>query len=255
MASTSIDPSFFPTPSPPPPGQQQPVKPPPNSSNLYLVTFLATLFLLLFVSCAIVLRSYVMRRRLRRRIEEAHALGIVLTPRAQGSKRRRFGAKPKMFDVWISEGGCKWNDIMPLMAQPLLVKRRYKDKPAPPSSDPEAPANESPPVDVPNSTMPRSAVVPSASSRAVTIIHSLFHRRTSPPPTQPLIAQPEKPLYRIRTEMLQVGVLVAMPSRPLLDDNSTEKQSMQDGYDDEQNLPELVIGVTRMYYRPPKTPS
>ena len=53
-----------------------------------------------------------MRRRLRRRIEEAHALGIVLAPRTQGSKRRRFGAKPKMFDVWISEGGCKWNEIM-----------------------------------------------------------------------------------------------------------------------------------------------
>ncbi|KIK06189.1 hypothetical protein K443DRAFT_674467 [Laccaria amethystina LaAM-08-1] len=194
-----------------------------------------------------------MRRRLRRRIEEAHALGIVLAPRTQGSRRRRFGAKPKMFDVWIEEGGCKWNEITPLMAQPLLVKRRYKDKPAPPSSDPQAPANESPPVHLPNSTThSRSAVVPSASSRAATIIRSLF-RRTSPPPEQPLIAQPEKPLYRIRTEMLQVAVLVAMPSRPL-DNNSTEKRSTQDGYDDEQILPELVMGVTRIYY-PPKTSS
>ena len=142
------------------------------------------------------------------------------------------------------------------MAQPLLVKRRYKDKPVPSSSDPQTPANESPPVDVPNSTThSHSAMVPSASSRAVTIIGSLFRRTTPPPPEQPLIAQPEKPLYRIRTEMLQVGVLVAMPSRPLLDNNSTEKQSTQDGYDDEQNLPELVIGVTRMHYRPPKTSS
>lgn len=140
------------------------------------------------------------------------------------------------------------------MAQPLLVKRRYKDKPAPPSSDPQSPANESPPVHIPNSTtQSRSALVPSASSRAATIIRSLL-RRTSPPPEQPLIAQPEKPLYRIRTEMIQVAVLVAMPSRPL-DDNSTEKRSMQDGYDDEQNLPELVIGVTRIYHRPPKTSS
>jgi len=53
--------------------------------------------------------------------------------------------------------------------------------------------------------------------------------------------------------MLQVAVLVAMPSRPPLDNNSTEKHSTQDDYDDEQNLPELVMGTTRVYYRPPKT--
>lgn len=76
------------------------------------VTFLATLFLLLFVSCAIVLRSYVLRRRFQRRLDEAMAAGILLAPRAQGSRKRRFGTKPKFFDAWIAEGGETWDGMM-----------------------------------------------------------------------------------------------------------------------------------------------
>lgn len=66
------------------------------------MTFLATLFLLLLVSCAIVLRSYILRRRYQRQIENALALGIVLTPRAPGSKRKRFGVRPHMYESWIA---------------------------------------------------------------------------------------------------------------------------------------------------------
>lgn len=75
------------------------------------VTFLATLFLLLFVSCAIILRSYVLRRRYQRRLEEAVAAGLVLTPRAPSSRQARFGVKPKMFEFWFKNGAEQWVDI------------------------------------------------------------------------------------------------------------------------------------------------
>lgn len=84
--------------------------PPPHSKSIS-VTFLATLFLLLFVSCAIVLRSYILRRRFQRHLDEAMAAGILLAPRSQGSRRRRFGSKPKLFDAWFSEGGDSWEEI------------------------------------------------------------------------------------------------------------------------------------------------
>ena len=68
------------------------------------LTFLATLFVLLFVSCAIVLRSFFLRRRLRRDIELQIAAGI-LPPEAALHFHRGvidFGEKPKLWDVAIT---------------------------------------------------------------------------------------------------------------------------------------------------------
>ncbi|TFK28080.1 hypothetical protein FA15DRAFT_701451 [Coprinopsis marcescibilis] len=132
-----------------------------NNSNLYLVTFLATLFLLLFVSCVIVLRSYILRRRYQRQINLALANGIILTPRAQGSRRRKLGTRPRMYENWIAplfvggpanpaegqaedeittekgettgiyEGRAfsrgRWCDMLPVTVQTVIVKRRVKD--------------------------------------------------------------------------------------------------------------------------------
>ncbi|GJJ12136.1 hypothetical protein Clacol_006377 [Clathrus columnatus] len=117
---------------------------PTQSSTLYLFTFLATLLLLLAVSCAIVIRSFILRRRFRRRIEEAIAAGVLipgtLDDTALGgmgrSRRRDFGEKPKMWEVWIDESSDlhpsnyhkrdslgknegKWGDIMPVSAMML----------------------------------------------------------------------------------------------------------------------------------------
>jgi len=75
------------------------------------VTFLATLFLLLFLSCAIILRSFILRRRYQRRLEEAMAAGLVLTPRTPGSRQTRFGVKPKIFDSWFINGDEKWAEV------------------------------------------------------------------------------------------------------------------------------------------------
>jgi hypothetical protein len=81
-------------------------------STTISITFLATLFLLLFVSSGIVLRSYILRRRFQRQIDEAVAAGFLLSPRAQGSRKRHFGAKPKIYNSWVTSGGHKWSEMM-----------------------------------------------------------------------------------------------------------------------------------------------
>lgn len=85
----------------------------------------------------LIYRSFILRRRFRRRIEEAIAAGVLIpgslddaTIGGMGRSRRRdFGEKPKLWEVWIDEPGQphreghsrrdslgknegKWEDIM-----------------------------------------------------------------------------------------------------------------------------------------------
>ncbi|KAL5482562.1 hypothetical protein ACEPAI_9156 [Sanghuangporus weigelae] len=105
-----------------------------TTSSLYLFTFLATLLLLLAISCAIVIRSLVIRRRFQRRVQEALAEGYVFPPNAGpgattglgalgAAARRRFdvGEKPKMWDAHIApppppdeSKEMKWENLMPV---------------------------------------------------------------------------------------------------------------------------------------------
>ncbi|KAI0345792.1 hypothetical protein BDW22DRAFT_1353386 [Trametopsis cervina] len=113
------------------------------SSTLYLLTFLATLFVLLTVSCAIVLRSFLIRRRFRLQIQQQIALGL-LPPEALGPKRN-FGEKPKLWDVHLGshdendmEEYEGWEDVIPVAARiahdPTLPSAETKD--TPPTTDP-----------------------------------------------------------------------------------------------------------------------
>lgn len=92
-----------------------PVRRSNHSSNSF--TFLATLFLLLFVSCAIILRSFILRRRFRQRVEAAILAGVLHPSHGiyLGSLHN-FGEKPKMWDTWVAGTGGKgrnaWRDIM-----------------------------------------------------------------------------------------------------------------------------------------------
>ncbi len=107
----------------------------PCHQSLYLFTFLTTLLLLLAVSCGIVLRSFILRRRFRRRVEAAIAAGVLLPEQVDALRRRGpiLGEKPKLYEVHI-EGGHKegyepsspvifdhedWSNIM--VCQPLRV--------------------------------------------------------------------------------------------------------------------------------------
>ncbi|KAH9891637.1 hypothetical protein C8Q73DRAFT_791989 [Cubamyces lactineus] len=71
-------------------------------------TFLATLFLLLAISSAIIMRGIFLRRRFRRRLEEAIAAGVLLSPiddgpggagRSGGGRRKL--KRPTLFDVTV----------------------------------------------------------------------------------------------------------------------------------------------------------
>ncbi|OCH89367.1 hypothetical protein OBBRIDRAFT_835852 [Obba rivulosa] len=75
-----------------------------SSATLYLYTFLATLLLLLSVSAAIVLRSYVLRRRARAAIAEAIANGTYVPPPAVVAATQ---PKPVLSDVWIGSRGAE----------------------------------------------------------------------------------------------------------------------------------------------------
>ncbi|KAG5716719.1 hypothetical protein E4T56_gene16125 [Termitomyces sp. T112] len=191
-----------------------------NSSNLYLITFLATLFLLLFVSCAIVLRSFVLRRRYQQHLDEAYTAGIMLAPQAQGSRKRRYGHKPKLYTSWVAQGGGeKWMDMMPVSALPFQAKRRKNTH-----------RSSSKQVQEPPSTPPSRSVWP------------LFrHDRIIRPPT--IVTNSEK---SVRVDRLQVSVLIAMPSPNKPSDNS---RSSIDKGSDEDSIPNVVFGVTRIPYK------
>lgn len=71
-------------------------------------TFLSTLFLLLLVSTAIVLRSFLLRRRYRMGLQE-QLDDILRQPgdRPVASRRKTLGAKPRLWDTWIKQDGGK----------------------------------------------------------------------------------------------------------------------------------------------------
>ena len=83
-----------------------------DNSNRF--TFLATLFLLLFVSSAIILRSFILRRRFRRRIEEAILAGVIPPPQTgRVSRRRVIGEKPKLWEARVfPASNDRWDGII-----------------------------------------------------------------------------------------------------------------------------------------------
>ncbi|KAK0487487.1 hypothetical protein IW261DRAFT_618726 [Armillaria novae-zelandiae] len=186
-----------------------------TSSSLYLFTFLATLFLLLIISSSIILRSFMMRRRFQRHLEEAMAQGVVLAPHTQGSRRKRLGKKPKLHEAWIapSQDADTWEDMMPLSAQPI---RRLKH-----SSDPVI--------------ADRLAREHAMEARLRQFVRWDFREPDLRPSPEPAV--PKFYVIDSQNPILQVSVLIAMPS---------PRYPSCSSYDDE--IPEVVVGVTRRPY-------
>lgn len=95
--------------------------------STFRFTFLATLFLLLAISSAIIMRGIFLRRRFRRRLEEAIAAGVLLSPTEEaaggfgrGMGGRRKLKRPTLFDVTVlppyfytgSPQAGKWERVM-----------------------------------------------------------------------------------------------------------------------------------------------
>jgi len=108
-----------------------------NSASLYLYTFLATLVLLLSVSAAIVVRSFILRRRHRRMVEEAVRNGTWIPPTPSSRAARvDLSKKPELWEAYLGGGGWKlgsfshgsgkefeysrdWESMKPIYAEPL----------------------------------------------------------------------------------------------------------------------------------------
>jgi len=205
---------------------------PSPSSSLYLFTFLSTLVVLLAISSFVVMRSYVLRRRYQRRVSQALAAGIILTPRAQGSRQKRFRLRPKFHHVWVMPGqNEKWESIMPVSVH-LLSSRKHRRC-----------SNQPRPLEPPQRSWPSSLP-----AWAQSMIGSSDPASPQPPPNSGAHLRPDNP-----PKKLQVSVLVAMPSPRWSQNPSTlsltngkAKSSNGDTEDDE--LPDFVIGVTELPY-------
>ncbi|KAJ1304705.1 hypothetical protein OPQ81_005844 [Rhizoctonia solani] len=254
------------------------------NSTLYLFTFLTTLLLLLAVSCGIVIRSFVLRRRFHRRVEEAIAAGVLLPGQGDigmapggtiGTFRRPIGEKPKLWEVWIdpSIGGdkhlsasCEWSKIQPLAATQISeIPRETTTSPKAELTQPEAPAE--------------------ASLLGRLGLHSVFRRsrpRTRAAPSiNPTPASPDIPLPTLgyntsapddRTQTtkaepssegnrsVEIAVFVAMPdpSRPRyvpgassspIDEHGVKgkqrSSELPSTSTDEHEIPEICIGISQ----------
>lgn len=93
-----------------------------NSASLYLYTFLATLVLLLSVSGAIVVRSFVLRRRHRLMVEEAIRNGTWVPPAPPTrSPRIDLSKKPTLWEAHLGGGGWQGGEIEGLNGKDLGI--------------------------------------------------------------------------------------------------------------------------------------
>ncbi|KAJ4482188.1 hypothetical protein J3R30DRAFT_3402804 [Lentinula aciculospora] len=178
--------------------------------------------------------SFVLRRRYQRRLAEALAAGAVLAPRAQGSRKKRFRTRPKFFETWLSDAEKNsWPDVMPVSV--LLVKTKKKPK-------------QTEPIRPPTETRTEAIFQRFLSHLRFVRRSSYLDADSNPPspgPDTPSSITPvqEKPdpsaSPATQKNLVQVAVLVAMPSPRRLSAISSP----------EEQLPEVVFGVTRLHCR------
>lgn len=231
MSTTTTDlPGIFtpPPPSPPPQGSPPPGGSPdgqPKSSSLYLFTFLSTLFLLLVVSTAIVLRSFLLRRRYHMQLQEQFD-DIFRPPRdaRRASRKRNFGAKPKLWETWIRPDNQQ-NDS---------VKELADIKPLSVAYIPREPKPR-------NLSAPATGTSPSQEhrhERSTAFFSSLF---ANPLPRQLFENDhPGDDSQNRPTEIppaVQVSVVIAMPTP-----NPTKPHASNTG----EEFPNVALGFTRL---------
>ncbi|CEL60780.1 hypothetical protein RSOLAG1IB_04019 [Rhizoctonia solani AG-1 IB] len=255
------------------------------NSTLYLFTFLTTLLLLLAVSCGIVIRSFILRRRFHRRVEEAIAAGVLLPGQGDagmgpggnvGAFRRPIGEKPKMWEVWIdpsagidkqSSPSGEWSGIQPVAATRIYEVSRSIA--TPPKTEPiqqEAP------------------VQPPLLGRLG--LHSIFrrnrHQTRAAPSINPTPSSPETALPTLGygasapqettqaditsassdgNRSVQVAVFIAMPdsSRPRYVPDTSTSPADENGVKgkqrslelpststDEHEIPDVCLGISQV---------
>ncbi|OSD07233.1 hypothetical protein PYCCODRAFT_1463529 [Trametes coccinea BRFM310] len=248
-------------------------EPGPPSSSLYLFTFLATLFLLLAISSAIIMRGIFLRRRFRRRLEEAIAAGVLLSPTDDGpggsgrSPRRKL-RRPVLYDVSVlppffstsSPQDGRWEETMPVSASVTAEK---------PGLDPLPKSESTPSV---NATRSGLHLLRALEHANLVLPRMRLRRarappaRTEPPasdtpPSPPIPLEQRDPV--LRAAEVQVAVIIAMPNphrsayvSPAagvgagvrLSDGGKGKARSTEGWEDaeEEGVPDVILGSAKV---------
>ncbi|KAF8590604.1 hypothetical protein K439DRAFT_1611981 [Ramaria rubella] len=280
---------------------------PPQSSTLYLFTwviryptyiaalrafsarsFLATLLLLLAVSCAIVIRF-------RRRIEEALAAGVLIPGALEDGlggtgrgRRRDFGEKPKLWEVWVDEHGQvhddlnedgsekddlgkgegRWDEILPVSA---VILSSNTPQPISLPVDGDADSYSNPPSRhvlsrlinrYPFSRLPSPHIQSPSPER---------NESSQESPSETSFSDVSKELPKEEKERLQISVLISMPNPNARRTSGSDMGgsgfdgSVKDSYSDtgkgkglgfdetdadgETEIPDVVFGVAEVGFR------
>ncbi|KAF8339285.1 hypothetical protein F5887DRAFT_981753 [Amanita rubescens] len=282
--------TFPPTPPPTPPssGTSFPSSTPTDngennsltsSASLYLYTFLATLVLLLVVSAAIVVRSFILRRRHRMMIEEAFRNGTLLSPTIAAGYGLRprvdLSKKPKMWDAWIEkseqptsgrsrEKEWYWDMMKPFSAVYTLPPGGN----VPGNNDDRGISNRQGILTPRRSLRVRMGTAARALAYYVSTRPSMNSHNGSSPPSSTQLALPTV-LSHLDSgnATVKVAVLIAMPRKPSMKDSSSSASfhpsspssstspSSQPlfsppmggtGNDDDEQLPHLEVGITEV---------
>ncbi|TYJ55812.1 hypothetical protein B9479_003464 [Cryptococcus floricola] len=224
-----------------------------NSTSLYLFTFLITIVVLALISGALILRAYVLRRRFRRRVEEAirtgnplpmdaaAALGL-LPRRGDRKKEEKVAVMPTMWegemrrDVekgWAEEdklpdkGRDQWDGLIPVAITHF--------PPPPPLPPPQTlpPILPQPPSLWRQMFTSSSSAVPSEQSLRPAL-NSMASSRSVPnmPKVVPSWSAPGT------GEEVVVGVMIAMPC---LESGEELWETVEEG--EERDMPEVSLGV------------
>ncbi|GBE84939.1 hypothetical protein BKA93DRAFT_818255 [Sparassis latifolia] len=223
------------------------------SSTLYLFTFLATLFVLLFVSTAIVFRSFYLRRRFRRRVDEAIAAGTFIPPGASAPGSRKYLDKPKLWDATLFPAARgEWAYIVPVTAR-IAVRRPGCGNASPPSLASQEPTS-------------LRTVLPESNFLRRVFVHASATPSTAPSPlAQDVGSDPVSPFSGeqesdalSQVAQLQVSLLIAMPNprhSHALDGaeqgtspKGKEKRLREFWDEEEEGVPDVVIGIAEVPY-------
>jgi len=212
-----------------------------------------TLVLLCSISAIIVGRSYLLRRRFRRRVEEALRNGQVLSPDDPGIiglsssvTTKLLGPPPKLWDVWIEppmvtnatleaefekSGKFPWTELRPLSAE--IVPQNPRRLRKPPFTDRRISSNDSS-VWVPKPWMRRRT--PQSSSSSVPTLSS------------PLVeSSPEKDPH------IRIVTLIAMPTPRPMRPNPPSRVASNSSWslkgkwkEDKLDLSPITVAVTEL---------
>jgi len=220
-----------------------------NITHVLLDSFLAMLLLLLTVSCGVVLRSFLVRRRVRSHIRQAIAAGFEVDEHGnitgRQPKPKQLGEKPVMWEVWLDEKGGVSGESQDI----TLSTERYSNF-GDEKKCHEGPWNNILPVSVKVLPAPSPPPMYLVSNPSLVSNATQLHHASRRPVSPSVVAVPPAP------DKLEVSVLISMPNpncrfahgqangNYAISSKGKEKDDAEEG-----EVPHLLFGVTEVGLR------